>query len=109
MPEMQGAHRMFIRSSRLKEVINMAMRHLKDVGNKWKTRKAEDEHYELLRDRFMRLYPNLPICERTMPIVVLDISMSQEPLSWKVCYHEVKNRSGLGKRILDRLDKMEFI
>lgn len=87
----------------------MAMRQLNDMSGRWKTRKAEDAHYEELRDRFMRLYPNLPVAERSMPIAVLDICGRSEPLSWKVCYHEVKNRSGLGKRILDRLGKMEFI
>lgn len=87
----------------------MAMRQLTIMDRRSKSKKAEDERYDELRCRFMRIYPNLPLCERTMPIIVLDVDGSREPLSWKVCRHHVENRTGLGKRILYWLGKMEFI
>ena len=88
----------------------MALKQLRGDGRSVGiSRRAEAEQLDKLRVRFFRLYPNLPIGERSMPCIVVNVNGRSEPLSWRVCLVEVKNRTPLSKRILFWLDEMEFI
>jgi len=72
-------------------------------------RKSKAERLDDLRVRLNRIYPNLPLGERSMPCVVLKIDGKLEPLSWRFCYTETKYKTKLSERILYWLEKMEFI
>jgi len=71
--------------------------------------KTHAEILDNLRVRFHRVYPNLPVPERSMPCIVLKISGRPEPLSWCVCKMEIDAKTRLSQRILYWLAKMEFI
>ena len=58
------------------------------------------------REKFLKLYANLPLNLRKETIVVLD---KHGPISWNVAYLEVVNSTVLGTRILDKLSKMKII
>lgn len=60
---------------------------------------------EIDSSRFHRLYPNLPLPERRMTCVVID----GEPISWKLAYMEIKNKTKLSKKILEKLAEMKLI
>jgi hypothetical protein len=70
---------------------------------KIKTMKGEQKlsYYE----RFMRVYDNLPLSERKLPVVVIN----DEPISWAMCYAQIKQRTKLGKKIGEKLIKLEII
>jgi len=88
----------------------MAMKQLSGDGRSVGiSRRAEAEKLDDLRVRFYRLYPNLPLMERDMPCIVIKFRGKSEPLSWHVCYQEIKFNTPLSKKILFWLDKMEFI
>lgn len=55
--------------------------------------------------RFHRVYPNLPVPERTNVCCVID----GEPFSWKVARAEILGRTELGLQMLESLSKMELI
>lgn len=59
-----------------------------------------------MKPEFLRVYANIPIPLRKEIIYVDDKS---GPISWEVAYLEVENETELGKQILERLSKMEFI
>lgn len=71
--------------------------------------KSKAERLDELRVRFLHIYPNLPLGERSMPCIVLKMNGIMEPLSWHLCYAEITNKSALSERILCWLGKMEFI
>jgi hypothetical protein len=54
------------------------------------------------REKFLRVYSNLPIKTREEIIVVMD----GKPISWNVAYNEVKNNTRLGEAILIKLKKI---
>lgn len=88
----------------------MAMKQLSGDGRSVRiSRRAEAEQLDKLRVKFFRLYPNLPLHERDMPCIVIKFDGKLEPLSWRVCFMEVKFNTPLSKKILYWLDKMEFI
>jgi hypothetical protein len=58
-----------------------------------------------LATRFMRIYANLPIEERTQVVVVLN----DEPISWEVARNEIAHETQRGKSILDKLKKLSII
>jgi len=58
-----------------------------------------------LREKFLKVYSNLPLKLRDEIILVLD----DEPITWRVAYLEVKNETKLGKEILKRLFKLKII
>ena len=58
-----------------------------------------------LRERFLRVYANLPLNTRQEIIVVLE----ERPISWDAAYFEVKNNTEKGKEILQKLDKLKLI
>lgn len=55
--------------------------------------------------RFHRVYANLPLVERDVPIVVIN----DEPISWRVARLEIEGRTKMGKKILGQLAKLGFI
>lgn len=59
----------------------------------------------MLREKFLKIYSDLPIKTREEVIVVID----DQPMTWNVAYKEVKNNTELGKEILNKLKKMEII
>lgn len=58
------------------------------------------------RERFLKLYSNLPINLRKDIILVLD---EKGPISWDVAYLEVENKTKLGEKILKKLDELKII
>lgn len=58
------------------------------------------------RERFLKLYSNLPINLRKDIILVLD---EKGPISWDVAYLEVENKTKLGEQILKKLDELKII
>lgn len=57
------------------------------------------------KQRFIKVYSNLPINVRKEIIVVID----NEPITWDVAYNEVMNNTKLGSRIIEKLVKLEII
>ncbi|MAG44369.1 hypothetical protein CL633_00585 [bacterium] len=58
------------------------------------------------REKFLKIYNNLPLSERKGAILVLD---DKEPISWEVAYIEISNNTLLGKIILKKLKSMSII
>jgi hypothetical protein len=57
------------------------------------------------RERFMRVYANLPLTERNMTVVVIN----EEPISWNMAYRELNQNTELGKKIGEKLAELKFI
>lgn len=57
------------------------------------------------KEQFFKVYSNLPIEEREMPIIVLD----SEPISWKVAFNEISNDTQRGTKILNKLIELKLI
>ncbi len=57
------------------------------------------------KDRFLRVFSNLPIDIRREIILVID----DQPITWNVAYDEIRFETKLGKRILDKLIELELI
>lgn len=57
------------------------------------------------REKFLKIYTNLPLNERKEAILVLD----KEPISWEVAHIEVINKTNLSKIILKKLKSMDII
>ncbi len=57
------------------------------------------------KERFIKVYSNLPLNVRREIIVVIN----NKPLSWDVAYNEVINDTKIGSEIIKKLIKMEFI
>ncbi|HUY84982.1 MAG TPA: hypothetical protein VMU97_00525 [Candidatus Dormibacteraeota bacterium] len=55
--------------------------------------------------RFINVYANLPARLKDQIVVVID----DKPMTWNAVYLELKEESELGKRILEKLIKMEVI
>ncbi len=51
------------------------------------------------KEKFMKVYANLPVPEREQIIAVID----DEPYSWKQAYNEIQNDTNLGEKILEQL------
>lgn len=58
-----------------------------------------------LQTKFLQIYANLPLNQRTEIIVVID----NEPLTWNAAKIEIENNTGKGKEILEKLVKLEII
>ena len=58
------------------------------------------------REKFLKLYSNLPINLRKEVILVLD---KEGPISWEVAYLEIKNKTKLGEKILEKLSELNII
>lgn len=57
------------------------------------------------RERFLKIYANLPLGVRQEVVLVHD----DRPLSWDTVYIEVVNDTPLGKMLLEKLEKLDFI
>ena len=58
------------------------------------------------REKFLSVYANLPLNLRNEIILVID---KKEPITWNVAYLEVKNNTALSKKILKKLEELQFI
>ncbi len=57
------------------------------------------------REKFLKTYYNLPFKIREEVILDLD----DKPISWNVAYVEVKNKTEIGKTILQKLARLKII
>ena len=57
------------------------------------------------KDRFLRVYANLPISVRREIVAVVD----KEPFSLKVAYREIQGDTKLGQMLLQKLIDLELI
>ena len=60
----------------------------------------------MMNEQFLKIYANLPIPERSMPIYV---DKEFGIMSWNVVHLEVVNSTELGKRALENLRKLKII
>ncbi len=60
----------------------------------------------LPKDRFFRVYANLPVGLRDQVIIVLP---EVGPMSWNVAYIEVSNNTKLGDTIVEKLVELKII
>ena len=51
---------------------------------------------EELKAKFMRVYANLPVPERSQVVAIVD----EKPYSWDVAYAEISHNNELGNKIL---------
>ncbi len=58
-----------------------------------------------LREKFLRIYANIPLNARKEIILVL----TEGPITWEVTYFEVKNQTEKGEKILKKLDELKLI
>lgn len=58
-----------------------------------------------LRERFLKIYANLPLALRGEIILVLD----NEPITWNVAYIEVYNNTEKSIKILKKLEELKII
>ena len=58
------------------------------------------------KERFLKIYANLPVNLRSEIIAVLpDVG----PITWNVAYLEISNDTKLGKKILEKLSNFKII
>ena len=58
------------------------------------------------KDRFIKVYSNLPINLRNEVILVLS---DKGPITWNVAFLEINNETELGKIILKKLMELKII
>ncbi len=58
------------------------------------------------KEKFLRIYANLPLGIRQEIVLVLD---DGRPITWDVAYIEVNSDTPLAKLILKKLEKLKFI
>ena len=58
------------------------------------------------KDRFVKVYSNLPINLRNEVILVLS---DKGPITWNVAVLEINNETELGQIIIDRLIELKII
>jgi hypothetical protein len=59
-----------------------------------------------LREKFLKIYANIPINLRDEIILVLDDKGS---ISWNVAYIEIKANSEISRKILEELNELKLI
>lgn len=57
------------------------------------------------KDRFLKVYANLPEPEREQIIAIVD----NKTYSWNVAYSEITNDTELGKKILKKIEVMGIL
>lgn len=62
---------------------------------------------ENLKERFLKIYTNIPIGLRSETICV--IGEEDRPISWDVAFVEINQDTPLSKIILDKLNKLGLI
>jgi hypothetical protein len=60
---------------------------------------------ELLREKFLRTYANIPLNLREQTILLFE----EKPITWNVAYLEVKTNTEKSKEILKDLAQLELI
>ena len=63
---------------------------------------TSDEAY---LERFMKVYITLPLSERGQVVVVIN----EEPISWVLAYKQIVQKTGLGKKIGEKLIELKII
>ena len=58
-----------------------------------------------LKNKFLKVYANLPEPERYQVIAIVD----GKTYSWNVAYNEVSNDTELGRKILKKLEELEIL
>lgn len=58
-----------------------------------------------LQTKFLQIYANLPLNQRTEIVVVVD----NEPLTWNAAKIEIENNTNKGKEILGKLVELGII
>ncbi len=58
------------------------------------------------REKFLKIYANLPIAVRQEIILVLD---ENQPITWNAAFIEVNANTEIGKVILEKLQRLEII
>ena len=66
------------------------------------------------RERFLRVYANLPLNTRREVILILEEKSERgdiikQPITWEVAYLEVKNNTPRSEKILEKLDELKLI
>ncbi|MBI2675720.1 MAG: hypothetical protein HYX24_04640 [Candidatus Aenigmarchaeota archaeon] len=56
-------------------------------------------------ERFMKVYSYLPLEERKLTVLVMD----GEPISWARAYKEIRDKTGLGDKILRKMAEKDII
>jgi len=59
----------------------------------------------LKEEDFFKIYSSIPIEERNNTVVVIE----KKPISWSLAYQEIKNKTGLGQKILKVLKSLGII
>ena len=57
------------------------------------------------KEKFLRIYANLPEPERHQIIAIID----DETYSWRASYNEITNDTDLGKKILKKIEELGLI
>ena len=60
---------------------------------------------ELLRERFLKIYSDMPLNLRDDIILVFE----GKPITWNVAYLEIKNNTNLAQKILKELKELGLI
>lgn len=60
----------------------------------------------MLKERFLKIYADLPINLRGEIILVL---LDKGPITWNIAYLEVKSDTNLSKEILEKLAALNII
>ena len=68
--------------------------------------KLNENDYAELKEKFLKIYANLPIHVREEIIYVLE---DKGPITWNVAYLEIENNTELGEKILQKLTELELI
>jgi hypothetical protein len=61
---------------------------------------------EHLKEKFLKIYANIPINLRDEIILVLD---DGRPITWDVAYFEIKNSTELSQSMLKNLKELDLI
>ena len=61
------------------------------------------------KERFYKIYANLPLPIRDEIIAVVSLDGQKEPITWKVAKLEIDENTKTGQQILEELDKLKII
>lgn len=61
---------------------------------------------ENLREKFLKVYANVPLNLRDEIVLVLD---GKGPITWNVAYFEIKEKTEISEKILQELASLKLI
>lgn len=61
------------------------------------------------KERFLKVYQNLPLNERKNTILILEDKKERKPLSWDIAYLEISEETEIGEEILNKLIRLNLI